>query len=173
MIWSIFFSLLTIGLQTSVWKKFQAQEGTFSVLMPGQVQEKKITAATDIGTLDYHTVYAEFRDTSEANFLFAVSYCDYPVLLADSIELSEELFSTSLDEQLQQVKGRLIYVSADHTYGVQGKVWRIHYNQDKNVLRSRAFVYKNRLYSLQTFGVNSPVNDHSDRFFNSFILNKD
>ncbi len=172
MFWSNVLFLILILNQNSGWNKYNAKDGSFTIMMPDKVVEKTVTAQTPVGILEYRVNYAELRDTSEANFLFAVNYCDYPVYLADSIDLSEELFTSTIEEHLEQVKGELIYESNDITYGVQGKVWRIHYNQGRYVLRCRAFVHKNRFYALQTFGLNRTTNEHSDRFFNSFILTK-
>lgn len=172
MFWSKVLFLLVAVTQTVGWHKYNAKDGSFTILMPGEVIEKTVTANTPVGILEYRTNYAEVRDTSEANFLFAVSFCDYPVYLADSTELSEELFTSTIVEHLELVQGELIYKADDITYGVQGKVWRIHYNQGRHVLRSRAFVHKNRFYTIQTFGLNKAAHDHSDRFFNSFRLVK-
>lgn len=155
-----------------VWQPFKPSDGSFTVMMPGEVKEKKVTAQTAVGPLESKMYYSETKDSSESNFIFGINYCDYPVYLADSADLSEELLTSTVEEYALQVNGRVVYSSPDHTYGTQGRVWRIHYNQDHNVLKGRAFVYKNRYYALLAYAKNDPTKDHSDRFFNSFVLNK-
>lgn len=155
------------------WKAFKSDEGRFSVLAPGGLQEHVDSIETAVGKLAYHTFFHQPAADSSDNLVYMLSYCDYPAyaLHADSSELLEEFFEATIETAVKAVKGELIYSGEKDYLGHPGRVWRIDYLNGQAVIKTRALVAGNRYYALQTATVKGrSLNPATDRFLDSFRL---
>ena len=177
-------SLLTIvslNLQTKSladgWKEVICYDANFKISIPGTFQLKSDTIQTDIGDLYLHTFYlqqkkieAKGKATTGENLFFTLSIYDYPFSIhQDSTDLLADFLSTTVESATGGVGGELVYQSDISLNKYHGKIWRIHYNKGKNVIRSKAYLIKNRLYLLSVAVEKKySLNIKTDRYFESF-----
>lgn len=155
------------------WVKTTSRTGAFTVVAPAVLDENTRSVSTKIGELNYHTF--AYRDTDEKaeNWLYVISYVDYPKgsLHADSTELVQDFLAETIASSLESAKGTLVYASDIKYKGAVGKIWRIDFGTGKGsgVFRTKAFVKGNRFYTIQTAcPKENSLNTSSDRFFKSF-----
>jgi hypothetical protein len=167
-------SALILFSFTSKWSEFKTIEGRFYVLVPGIMEEKLTKTKTAIGDLEYHTFVCQLPENEQNdNLLYIVSYCDYPkgTIHSDSTDFLKEYFDATIDEATRSIRGELLYASDCKINDYPGKTWRIDYNNGKATMRSKSFMVKNRLYSLQTACKRiKNLNGDGDKFFDSFKL---
>ncbi len=156
------------------WEEFVSYEGRFRVLTPGDFSVKIDSVSTAIGTLAYHTFYYQPPEADRPeNLFYMISYCDYPPegVHSDSTALLDEFFASTMDAAAESVQGELLYSAEQKLDGYPGRIWRIDYLQGQAVVKTRAFLVKNRYYAIQTITVESlAMNPASERFFDSFRL---
>jgi len=102
-----------------------------------------------------------------------ITFCDYPpgTIHSDSTELLKDFFAASVDQATSSVKGELAYQADIVQQGFPGKIWRINYLRDQAVIKTKAFMVRNRFYSIQTVTLKDmAINAASDRFFDSFLI---
>jgi hypothetical protein len=161
------------------WWEVISYDGKFRVTVPGKMQLKSDTLLTDIGKLNYHVFYHEHftnqggseEQNPENNLLFLLSIYEYPdrSIHSDSISLLDNYFEATIEGATQGVRGELIYSDDINLKGYPGKVWRINYNGDKDLIRTHAYLVKQRLYLLSVVSNKAfSINTANDRFFNSF-----
>jgi len=167
---SIFFLNFTI----QNWAEFKSFEGQFRVVAPGEMTEKVDSIETELGKLAYHAFVYQPEDEEKAdNLIYMITYVDYPEnsVHSDSTELVTEFFETTIESAAEAVKGNLIYSSETTLQEYPGRLWRIEYLEDRAVIKTRAFVAKNRYYSIQTISLKErALNTSSDKFFDSFRI---
>jgi hypothetical protein len=156
------------------WNEFKTIDGRFYVMVPGIMEEKITKSKTAIGELEYHTFVCQIPESENSeNLLYIVSYCDYPkgTIHSDSTEFLKEYFEATIDEATRSIRGQLLYAADCKIDDYPGKTWRIDYNNGKATMRTKSFMVKNRLFSLQTAcrRVNN-LNEDGDKFFDSFRL---
>lgn len=161
--------------QSDLWEEFKSFEGRFRVLAPEALKPAVDTVETPVGALTYHTYYYQppREEKSAENLMYMVSYCDYPEgsIHADSTELLETFFETTMESGAFSINGELIYQTERNLGGAKGAYWRIDYLKGDAVLKTWALVDGSRFYSVQTATVATrSLNRSSDRFFDSFTL---
>jgi hypothetical protein len=155
------------------WKEYQSMEGKFKVLTPGDFDKAVDSVQTPIGKMAYHILIYNNTQKNAENLFYMITFCDYPegTIHSDSTELLKEFFDASIDQALKSVKGELAYQSDISLQGYPGKLWRINYLREQALIKTRAFMVKNRFYTIQTVTVKDmAINMASDRFFDSFIF---
>jgi hypothetical protein len=155
------------------WKEYQSMEGKFKVLTPGEFDKAVDSVQTPIGKMAYHILIYNNTQKNAENLFYMITFCDYPegTIHSDSTELLKEFFDASIDQALKSVKGELAYQSDISLQGYPGKLWRINYLREQALIKTRAFMVKNRFYTIQTVTVKDmAINTASDRFFDSFIF---
>lgn len=155
------------------WKEYQSMEGKFKVLTPGEFDKAVDSVQTPIGKMAYHILIYNNTQKNAENLFYMITFCDYPegTIHSDSTELLKEFFDASIDQALKSVKGDLAYQSDISLQGYPGKLWRINYLREQALIKTRAFMVKNRFYTIQTVTVKDmAINTASDRFFDSFIF---
>lgn len=164
---------IDLAPETKKWRDFNSYDGRFRILIPGDITEKVDSIETAIGVMEYHTFFYQSKESNADNVLYMLSYVDYPdqSIHSDSTELLKDFFAETIDAAVKTVKGELIY-SNDWKYkDYPGKVWRIDYLDRKALIRTKAFVVRNRYYTLQTITKKErSVNFSSDKFLDSFQL---
>jgi len=164
---------IDLSPESKNWREFNDYDGRFSILTPGEMVEKVDSVETPIGTLAYHTFYFQTEDKNADNVLYMLSYCDYPrgTVHSDSTELINQLFETTLEAAQASVDGELMYERNVKHQGYPGKIWRINYLDGGALIKTKAYVIKNRYYTLQTIThKNRSLNRSSDKFLDSFKL---
>lgn len=158
------------------WEAFQSVAGKFEVLVPrGEMQERKSKRSTAIGEQEYvqyiHRVRADSVGKKIENYYYIVSYIDYPEgsFHPDSTDLINEFFNTTIEASVASVYGKLAYSGDIQLFTHKGKIWRVTYNLDKAICKSKCFLVGNRFYLVQTFTTQErALNNAADKFLNSF-----
>ncbi|MEO1263238.1 MAG: hypothetical protein AAFZ15_30790 [Bacteroidota bacterium] len=159
-----------IFLQTN-WPTFTDMDGRFQISAPGKFDKKTDTLTTDLGLLVYNTFFYQTKDGE--NELYLVSYCDYPpeTIIPDSTELIEDFFQTTIESAASSVAGEVLYQSDIQLDNHPGKFWRIDYNDGNAIVKTKAYLVKDRFYSIQVFSLkNKNINAQSELFLDSFKL---
>lgn len=155
------------------WKEYKSAEGKFQVLTPGDFDKAVDTVRTDLGKLAYHVLVYNNQQKNAENLFYMITFCDYPqgTIHSDSTALLKDFFEASIDQAASSVKGEVVYQSDVSLQGYPGKVWRINYLRDQAVIKTKAFMVRNRFYSIQTVTLKDmAMNAASERFFDSFLI---
>ena len=156
------------------WENFTSVDGLFKVRTPGEMQHKADTISTKIGKLVYHTYfYQEALAEGADNFIYMVSYVDYPstAVHSDSTDLIPEFFEATMDQATFSIAGDIIYDNSISVDGYPGHIWRINYNNGQGVIKTKALLANNRYYSIQAVTIKDlALNSTLDRFLDSFQL---
>lgn len=157
----------------SPWQVWESPEGRFEVWAPGPFSLKTDTFETQIGKIAYHTYFLENDYKTSENVFYMASYCDYPAetIHSDSLDMLTEFFDNTVDAAVFSIAGKLMYQDSIQFQGFPGRFWRVHYLNDQAVVKTKAFLVKNRYYALQTIMLkDKSLNSSTDRFFDSFRL---
>lgn len=170
-----FFSLsiiLFILAQIPTWDWYTSEKGLFTVLTPGEMTEKVKETETAIGKLSYHIFsYQPEVEAGADNFLYMISYCDYPAgsVHSDSTELLKEFFDATVESSVSSVRGELFYAADIRLGEYPGKIWRVNYGDNKAAIKTKAYVVGNRYYAIQTVTFREKsLNASIDKFLDSF-----
>ena len=107
---SLFTGLFFLLVNVPEWTRFESEKGGFSVLAPGEMIEKTQEVETEIGQLTYHIFFHKpDEDKTADNFLYMVSYCDYPdgSVHSDSTDLLADFFDATVESSVFSVNGEL------------------------------------------------------------------
>lgn len=169
----IWLSLFLMSFLFTEWVLYESKDSQFRILAPGALKEKVDTFETKLGELYYHTLFYQ-AEVETGNQVYMISYCDYPegTIHSDSIDLLPNFFKETMETATFSINGELMYKTDEEVQGFPGKYWRIDYRQGKAVIKTKAFLVKNRYYALQVVATKERhINPDSDRFIESFRLN--
>ncbi len=155
------------------WEEMISYDGRFRIMSPGKMENKQDTVKTPIGNLVYHTYYFQTNDKSEENYVYMLSYCDYPAYTvhSDSLELLLDFFDTTVEAAVSSVRGELMYSTDTDLDDYPGKLWRIDYLNGQAIIKTKALVVNSRYYAVQTVTKKGMgVNQSADVFLDSFRL---
>ena len=157
---------------TTNWTLYKDAEARFSVKVPCETMRHSIQQIkTTIGEIAYHSFICEPKDANAENKVYIISYLDYPegLMHPDSTELKNIMIDETIQSSVSNVAGQLVYTDEITLKGVKGKLWRINYNNDKAVMKNKAFIVKNRLYLVQVATTRARSrNTEADIFLDSF-----
>ena len=159
--------------RTNPWKEYKSLEGKFRVLVPGEFDKAVDSVQTPLGKLAHYILVYNNTQKNAENLFYMITFCDYPpgTIHSDSTELLKDFFAASVDQATSSVKGELAYQADIVQQGFPGKIWRINYLRDQAVIKTKAFMVRNRFYSIQTVTLKDmAINAASDRFFDSFLI---
>ncbi|MEM9922114.1 MAG: hypothetical protein AAF990_28680 [Bacteroidota bacterium] len=165
--------LLILALGFGKWEEFKSYDGRFRIMVPGPLELRTKQIETEIGDIYYHTYMLQSNDDQADNLVYMISYCDYPEgsVHSDSTALLEEFFDTTVETAMSSVNGNLRYSSKVQLKDYPGRIWRIDYNDDQAVIKTKCFLVGSRYYSIQAITVKDrSLNPAMDRFFDSFEL---
>ena len=166
------FLIIPFGLFSQTdWPTFTDIDGRFQINAPDSFEKNIDSIYTEVGNLAYHTFYLQTQN--EENELYLVSYCDYPpeTFAADSTELIEAFFRTTIETASAIVEGKVLYQSDIQLDSHPGKFWRIDYNEGSAIVKTKAYIVNNRFYSIQVFSLKDKnINIQSEFFLDSFKL---
>ena len=155
------------------WEEMISYDGRFRLMSPGKMESKHDTMKTAIGELVYHTFYFQTDEKSEENYVYMLSYCDYPpyTIHSDSSDLLLDFFETTVETAVSSVRGELMYSTDTDLNDYPGKLWRIDYLNGRAIIKTKALVVKSRYYAVQTVTKKGMgVNQSADVFLDSFRL---
>jgi len=155
------------------WEEFKSFEGRFRVLTPGEMQVNERVIHTDIGEIKYVTYYYQDESREAENAMYMVTYCDYPehTIHSDSTELMLDFFENTIEAAVESVAGELRYAEELNYKEYPGRHWRVDYRAGHATLKTRAFLVKNRFYTVQTATERGrSMNKATDDFFASFKI---
>lgn len=156
----------------STWREYKSFDGKFRVLVPeGEMTEKVSKIKTAVGELPYHTFLTRPKEKSPDNMFYLVNYCDYPkgTFPADSTELINEFLTATIESSAKSVGGSVTYSGDIEQRGSKGKIWRVQYNNDKALIKTKCYLVGDRFYMIQTMMLqNKSMNPAADKFLDSF-----
>jgi hypothetical protein len=168
---SFLWPMFLLAFSTSDWQTFVDVNAGFSVETPGPLKQKELVKVTKIGELTAHTLWL-FNETAESdNYLYYLTWIDYPAgtIHSDSTAFLPEFWEATVDEARASMDADLVYSSNAPMGEFPGVTWRFAFNKNKATTQTRAFLVKNRLYTMQAICKSEfAMNTNSDRFFNSF-----
>lgn len=173
------FLLLILGIGQPDTDIYTADDGSFSVLAPGEFVEKYQELETEIGDIEVFTLHCQLDITTHPNFLYLINYYDYPEGVKenaqnDTQDFLKNIFDESIDQSLSSLDGKLLY-STDIRLQERfdGRVNRISYNDGQSIVKSKMFLVGNRFYFLQVYTTkDNSLNLDMDDFLNSFKVLK-
>ncbi len=169
---SLFILLPSLLITALTWKEFKSFEGKFRVLTPtGDMTEKVKKIKTGLGEVGYHTFMHRPEEKNPDCVFYVVNYCDYPqgTFPADSTDLINEFLDETVNESVKAVGGTLTYQSDIQILTNKGKIWRVQYNGDRALIKSKCFLVGDRFYLVQTMmKKDKAMNPSADKFLDSF-----
>lgn len=169
---SLLILLSSLTLAATAWKEFKTYEGKFRVLTPtGEMVEKVKKIKTGLGDVSYHTFMNRPEEKNPDCVFYVVNYCDYPkgTFPADSTDLINEFMEETVNESVKAVSGTLTYQSDIQLLTHKGKIWRVQYNGDRALIKSKCYLVGNRFYLIQTMmKKEKSMNPSADKFLDSF-----
>jgi hypothetical protein len=151
------------------WRYFEAPDKSFSVYTPLVFESKIELFTTPLGDIQDQTFFCHHEGA-----VFMVSFWDYPTgtFHKDSIELIDEFFAATIESAAESVNGHVLYQEALQYKGHQGRLWRIEFNEQKNGIKSKGYLVKDRFYLIQVISSKNKfaTNPYPDRFLSSFNL---
>ena len=158
---------------TPEWMEFTSDSGSFRVSGPGEFTLKVDSIDTEIGLLAYHTYFLQDTTADADNKIYMISYCDYPegTVHSDSADLHASFFEETMDAAVFSIDGELTYWDEITVEEYPGRFWRVDYLGGGALIKTRAFLVRNRYYALQTVMLKAKsMNNSSSRFLDSFRL---
>jgi hypothetical protein len=169
---SLLILLSSLTLTALTWKEFKTYEGKFRVLTPtGEMTEKVKNIKTGLGEVAYHTFINRPEEKNPDCVFYVVNYCDYPkgTFPVDSTDLINEFLDETVNESVKAVGGVLTYQSDIQILTNKGKIWRVQYNGDRALIKSKCFLVGDRFYLVQTMmKKEKSMNPSADKFLDSF-----
>jgi hypothetical protein len=162
---------ITLKTTPSVWKELRHLEGRFRVLVPNDMTEKKQKIKTELGEIDYHQFIYQPTEKNPDNVFYLVNYCDYPkgTFNPDSTDLINTFLNETVESSAKSVMGKVSYQGDIYLSKSKGKIWRVQYNNDKALIKSKCYLVNDRFYLIQTMMVKEKsLNPSADKFLDSF-----
>lgn len=128
------------------------------------------TSKTELGELILHQ-YSCRQELNNKIIKYTFQFCDYPqgTIHHDSLELLKDFFEATAESSAKTVFGNLDYSSVETINGYPGMIWRISFDQEKGLIKSKAFVKGNRYFNLKVEYPRTMSMERSiDEFMDSF-----
>ncbi len=165
---------VSVTLDAQAWVKFSPPGQPFEIACPGIMKQGEKKLLTEVGEM--HPVTWVYQGAEkESNYIYSISYVDYPdgSFHPDSTALIDEFFKVSMDTHIQDLKGELVYKTTAGYYSYPGMMYRVSYNKNKAVTKSRMILAGDRFYALQVYTISEKsLNQDMDKFLNSFEIKR-
>lgn len=147
-----------------VMARFISPDKSFTVLLPGKVQEKRQNMNSDIGPVEIFTYNAKSKYHD-----YTIIYVDYPHFMVEE-QSAEELLDGSSYGTVMDNRGKLMAETAIDLQGNPGRELKIAGPQ-KEYIRARLYLVNNRLYQIKAVSKLEHAQDEDmEMIFNSFKL---
>jgi hypothetical protein len=125
-------------------------DGGVELTVPDTLKLRPRVGNTDLGDIILYQYYLR-KEIHGQIVKFAFQFCDYPegTLHHDSLELIQLFYEATAEESAKSVLGKLEYSSTVDILGYPGLVWRVSFDKDKGLIKSKAFVKGRRYYNLK------------------------
>ncbi|MGA2506930.1 MAG: hypothetical protein ABSF80_05580 [Chitinispirillaceae bacterium] len=146
-------------------KEFTAPDKSFTVMLPGDVQELKQAVNTKLGPIEtcFYTAKAKHQD-------FTVAYSDFPdsfIAAADP----RAMLDGSRDGAVRDIQGKLLGETFIDMKGNPGRELKIEGPQ-KTIMKSRIYLVKKRMYQIMAVSNSDHAYDKKiTEVFGSFRIN--
>ncbi len=170
----LFLAISTSFFGAGTWIEFKNLDGKFRVLVPGEMTEKNKDIYTDMGKIIYHQFFYRSSEKDAENVYYVVNYCDYPqgTFRTDSVAFIKDFLNETVTSSAKSIKGELIYVDDVTLQGndnYKGKIWRVQYNHDRALIKSKCYIVGDRFYLIQAITTKAmTLNSAADKFLDSF-----
>jgi hypothetical protein len=167
-------SILLSFTSSEEWKIFETKQ--YEVLFPGKPTSQVKSVKTEIGeiSMDIHMFDAS-KTGNDDNLVYGFITSDYPSDLVDhsNKELISNLFRSSIDGAVNNVKGTLLSETDIEINGHPGRAFKVDFNKGFAIINMRMYLVKNTMVMLQTITLTEKqANTSIDKFMNSFKLKK-
>lgn len=153
----------TTGSATGM-RVFRSPDKSFSILLPGKVEEKRETMKSEIGPVEIII----YKAKSE-NHDYSVIYVDYPHFMVEE-QTPEELLDGSSYGTIMDTRGKLMKETVIDLQGNPGRELKIA-GPEKEYIRARLFLVSNRLYQIRVISKAPHTADKNvETMFDSFKL---
>ncbi len=169
---SLIFTLLIVS--TVIWhfaagsatemRVFSSPDKSFSILLPGKVEQKREKMESEIGPVEIFV----FKAKSE-NHDFSVIYVDYPHFMVEE-QTPNKLLDGSCYGTIMETRGKLMKETVIDLQGNPGRELKIA-GPEKEYIRARLYLVSNRLYQIKVVSKAPYTADKNvDTMFDSFKL---
>jgi hypothetical protein len=170
----LFFTSISFNSYCQNWEKILPEGGNCTILMPAKPEQTKreINHPT-YGKLTMNMSILKPKDSTDLNLLYALSYSDYPVgtIHSDSTNILENFFNASRDGAIANVQGKFLSETILNLSKYPGRELRIDFKNGLALIRSRNYLVKNRLYTIQIITLTKDnFNISINKFLDSFSL---
>ena len=96
------------------------------------------------------------------------NYVGYKDIIFNCVD---DFFENTRNEAAFSINGKVIYYTPVTLQSFPGQFWRIHYKNDSAVIKTKAYIVKNRYYAIQTITFRDLASNlDTDKFFDSFQI---
>jgi serine/threonine-protein kinase len=150
--------------KAAAWQEFTSPEGNFAVLMPGTPAYEKKGTATAAGSIDMHL----FTSEPDRDAAYIVMYSDYPEIVLNVP--AQKILDGGRDGAVANSRGRLLGEQELSLDGFPGREFTIDV-QGKGLLKARAFLVRQRMYTIIAAGTREKVEQgDTAKFLTSFRM---
>ena len=125
-------------------------DGGVQLTVPDTMKLRPRVGNTELGDIVLYQYYLK-KEINGHIVKFVFQFCDYPEgsIHHDSTELIQLFFEATAEESAKSVYGKLEYSSEINIMGYPGMVWRVTFDKEKGLIKSKAFIKGNRYYNLK------------------------
>jgi len=156
-----------IGSSQHEWAWSIHPEAHFKVLSPFELSLSTKELPTSVDPIVYHQYNGGSVSDSLMSLALVIDHYKLPVV-SDSADYlyHREIFENAVDQLLTSVKGELIYVDYNSSFGRDVCIWKASYLNGKGMIRGNLIISGQQYYGLQAFGL---VKHNPDGAMNKFL----
>lgn len=152
---SMLLSVFTFILSAqSDWAWSVHPESGFKVLTPFALVHKVVEMPTPGETIKYHQYYGGSLQDSSLHLAFVIDH--YQVTSHDiggDKEYLQEFFGVTVDQILQSIGGKLVYMDFTTSAEREICIWRATFQEGRGVIRGHLIIKGDKYFGLQAFGL--------------------
>jgi len=153
---------------------FLFETGHYKVSFPKKPSDHTQIANTELGKIKMSVYTYDPPDNElDDNYTYAILENEYPdsLMNSDKKDLIDKFFRSSIDDAVQNFKGKLLTESKIQLNGFPGREFKVSLDNGAAVLTMRFYLVKNTMYMLQTItGAKKDRNPSIGKFMDSFTL---
>jgi len=156
----------------NTWKKYVPEDGSFEVMVPGDMDTGEKHILSDLGETKVKT-YLYKGDQELPDIIYIINSFNYPegTVDPDSLALTDSLFYESILEVKKSLGGEMVYMADQSEHDLQSRIYKINYNGGKSTVKGKMYIAGQRFYSVQVFSsFEKSQYEEIDRFIKSFRI---
>jgi hypothetical protein len=171
LIFALSSGIFVVGCKSSQqgeWRKYIANDGSYSILFPASPTEIVVPMDTPYGQVNTYHTKLDFDD-----FSYEVSFNDLPAALVQSTS-PDSLLDWTRDFIVNSLDGNLVFEKDISLQGYPGKEIKINSESPKYppLIATRLYLVGSRMYAIYVAPLTKrEFDDNAQKFFDSFILN--